>query len=117
MPKQGGNSTPTAAFETFYNALKDKDAQALKSVMPKEMVERGEESAKAQNKTLDELIRDGFNQGALPKPPDKMPETSNEKIADDGKTATLDVKDPDSGKIETLHLVKEDDGWKIKDFS
>jgi hypothetical protein len=110
------NSTPTKAFQTFYNAMKNKDVKALKSVMPKDMLEKGEAKAKAQSKSLDDMIKEGFDKGQMPKMPDKMPETGKETIESDGKTATLEVKDPDTGRPETLHFVKEDDGWKIKDF-
>src|SRR5437588_314227 len=39
----GGNSTPTKAFQTFYNGIKNKDVKSLKSVMPKEMLDAGEQ--------------------------------------------------------------------------
>jgi hypothetical protein len=109
----GSNSTPTKAYQTFYNAMKNKDVKALKSVMPKELLDQGEQKAKAQNKSLDDAIKEGFDRGDMPKMPDKMPESKDETIASDGKTATLQVKNPESDKWDTLHFIKEDDGWKI----
>jgi ABC-type oligopeptide transport system substrate-binding subunit len=112
------NSTPTKAFQTYIGALKNKDGKALKSVMPKTMLDAGEKMAKAQNKTIDDLIKEDFDKGRHL--PDKMPGTKNETIASDGKTATLEVNDhpiafPDSDRWVTFHFVKEDDGWKIKE--
>lgn len=108
------NSSPTKAVQTFYDAMKNKDVKALKSVMPKEVLDAGEANAKKQNKTFDDLLKEAFDKGALPKVPDKL-ETQNETIAGDGKTATIEAKD-ENGKWQTLHLAKEDDGWKLKDF-
>src|SRR5437763_2717760 len=110
----GGNSTPTKAFQTFYNGIKNKDVKSLKAVMPKEMLDAGEKRAKEQNKTLDDMLKEQLDKGGMPKMPDKMPETRNETIATDGKTATLEVKDPESDKWGSVTFVKEDDGWKIK---
>ncbi|MDT5121139.1 MAG: hypothetical protein QOC96_621 [Acidobacteriota bacterium] len=112
----GGNSTPTKAFQTFYNGIKNKDVKSLKAVMPKEMLDEGEKRAKEQNKSFDDLLKEQLDKGVMgmPKMPDKMPETRNEKVADDGKTATLEVKDPESDKWGNVTFVKEDDGWKIK---
>jgi ribosomal protein L7/L12 len=110
----GGNSTPTKAFQTFYNGIKNKDVKSLKAVMPKEMLDAGEKRAKEQNKTLDDMLKEQLDKGEMPKISDKMPETRNETIAGDGKTATLEVKDPESDKWGSVTFVKEDDGWKIK---
>src|SRR2546421_7670785 len=93
----GGNSTPTKAFQTFYSALKNKDAKAMKSVMSKDMLDEGEKVAKEKNKTIDDLIKEAFfdrmTDEVRSKLPDKI-ETRNETIASDGKTATLEAKDP-----------------------
>ena len=104
------NSTPTKALQTFYNASKNKDVAALKSIMQKDFLALGEERAKAQNKTLDEVLKQLLDEGAS-RIPSTM-ETRNEVIASDGKTATVEVKG-DGPRWETMQLVKEDDGWKI----
>lgn len=109
----GGNSTPTKAYQTFYNAMKNKDVKSLKSVMPQDLLKQGEERAKAQNKNIDDMIKENFDKGDMPKMPDKMPESRNETIAPDGKSATLEVKNPESDKWDKLPFIKEDDGWKI----
>lgn len=108
----GGNSTPTKAYQTFYNGIKNKDVKTLKSVMPKEMLDQGDKIAKEQNKTFDDMIKERLDKGGMPNLPDKL-ETRNETIASDGKTATLEVKDV-TDQWKTANLVKEDDGWKVK---
>lgn len=105
------NSSPTKAVQTFFAASKNKDVAAMKSVMQKEFLALGEERAKAQNKTLDEVLKQLLDSGA-----DRVPqnmETRNEIISSDGKTATVEVKG-DGPQWETMHLVKEDDGWKLE---
>lgn len=71
----------------------------------------GEERAKAQNKSLDEVLKQLLDAGA-----DRIPrsmETRNEVIAGVGKTGTVEVKGDGPG-WETIRLVKEDDGWKLE---
>ncbi|HEX8847092.1 MAG TPA: hypothetical protein VF791_20785 [Pyrinomonadaceae bacterium] len=107
-----GNSTPTKAFQTLYTAMKNKDVKAYKSVMPKKMLEMLEKAAKETNKSVDEFLGETLKD-APGKLTGNMPETRNEVIAADGKTATLEVKDLDSGNWRKLEFIKEDDGWKI----
>ena len=116
-------STPTKAMQTYWYAMKNKDIKALKSVMKKDVLDRGEKEAKAQNKTNDDMLRERLD--FMEKYPSSYNrytlETRNETIASDGKTATIEVKiNPDISprdRWERFHFVKEDDGWKIEGFS
>lgn len=110
----GGDSAPTKAFQTYYSAMKNKDAKALKSVLPKRVLDRMEASARARNKSLDDLMKEEVDRGDMSRMPASL-ETRNEKISDDGKSATLEAKIPNTENWDTRHLVKEDDGWKIQD--
>ncbi len=103
------SSSPTSTFKTFFEAQKKKDVAAMKKTLSKSSLQMMEKAAKAQNKTVDQAIADGFNSPGGKS--DKMPETRNEKI--DGDNATLEVNDEDSKKWETLYFVKEDGDWKI----
>src|SRR2546423_1051712 len=113
------NSTPTKAYQTSYGAMKNKDIKALKSVMKKDVLDRGEKEAKAQNKTNDDMLRERLD--FMEKYPSSYNrytlETRNETIASDGKNATIEVKiNPDISprdRWERFHFVKEDDGWKL----
>lgn len=105
----GGNSTPTAAFQTFYNSLKNKDVAGLKLVLKKKTLEEIEKDAKAKNKPLDDFLKEEFIEQVSKKMPATMPETRDEKI--DGDTATLEMKEDD--KWKPIKFVKESDGWKV----
>lgn len=103
-------STPTGAFEAYYDAIKAKDVNAVKKVFSKSMVTMMEDQAKRSNKTVDDVMAEGLKQASA-EVPETMPETRNEKI--DGDTATLEVKDDKKDKWETIHFVKEDGEWKL----
>jgi hypothetical protein len=103
-------STPTDAFEAYYEAIKEKDVNAVKKLFSKSMVTMMEEQAKRSNKTVDDVMAEGLKQASA-EVPETMPETRNEKI--DGDTATLEVRDEKKDKWETIHFVKEDGEWKL----
>ena len=102
-------SSPTATFKTFFEAQKKKDIAAMKKTLSKSSLQMMEKEAKAQDKTIDQAITEGFNSPGGKS--EKMPETRNEKI--DGDNATLEVNDEETKKWETLYFVKEDGDWKI----
>jgi len=106
-----GSSTPTEAVKTLYRAIDKKDVGALKSVMPKAVLEDFEKEAKAKNKTVDDLIKDDLFKDLKPGTFNRKPDI-REHLSDDGKTATVEIQDD----IETkkVRLVKEDDGWKVR---
>jgi ketosteroid isomerase-like protein len=103
-------STPTDAFEAYYDAIKAKDVNAVKKLFSKSMVTMMEEQAKRSNKAVDDVMAEGLKQASA-EVPETMPETRNEKI--EGDTATLEVKDDKKDKWETIHFVKEDGEWKL----
>lgn len=104
----GGNSTPTAAYKTAYAAMKNKDIAGLKKVMPKKMLEEMDKGAKAQNKSVDDMLKALMTSSETRLP--KSDESKDEKI--DGDKATLQVKN-EKDEWETARFVKEDDGWKF----
>jgi hypothetical protein len=103
-------STPTEAFEAYYEAIKAKDVNGVKKLFSKSMLTMMEEQAKRSNKTADDIMAEGLKQASADVP-ETMPETRNEKI--DGDTATLEIKDEKKDKWETIHFVKEDGEWKL----
>lgn len=107
--KGGGNATPTASFQTFYNSIKNKDANGVKSIMMKKELEEIEAEAKKKNKSLDDFIKEEMIEQVGRKIPAAMPETRNEKI--EGDRATLEIKDGENWR--TVRFAKEDGGWKI----
>lgn len=103
-------STPTDAFRAYYEAIKRKDTDAVKSLFSKATVAMMEDQAKRTNKSLDAIMTEGL-EAANKEIPATVPETRNEKI--DGDSATLEVRDEKGDKWETLHMVKEDGSWKL----
>lgn len=102
--------SPTEAFRQYYDAVKRKDPEAIKSLFSKGTVTMLDDQAKRRNKALDVVLKEGvetMNKWV----PEAFPEIRNEKI--DGDTATIEVKDDKGDKWDTLHLVREDGGWKL----
>lgn len=99
-------STPTEAFKLFYEATKNKDLAALKSVIAKDDLAKIETEAKSRNKSLDDYLIEASN-GTPP----TMPQLGEEKI--EGYTATLQFKREATANWRTATFVKEDGGWKV----
>jgi len=97
---------PTDVMKTLYEASKTKDVEAVKKSISKGTLALFEESAKAQNTTVDELLRK--DEGA---PFKELPEMRNEKI--EGDTATIELKSMTTNNWETVPFVKEDRIWKL----
>ncbi len=101
----GGGSSPTATAKAFYEAVKAKDAAGIKATMSKGSLDMMEKFAKAQNKSLDDALKEPSGSA----PPASF-ESKDEVIT--GDTATLQVKD-EKGNWESIPFVKEDGKWKI----
>ncbi len=98
--------SPTEVLKALNEASKAKDAAAIKDSVSKGTLNLIEESAKAQNTTVDELLKK--DNGA---PFKELPEMRNEKI--EGDTATIELKNTTSNDWETVPFVKEDGIWKL----
>jgi hypothetical protein len=59
--------------------------------------------------TIDKMIASQLENPAAKV--DKMPETRNEKIS--GDSATMELKNEDANRWDTMYFVKEDGAWKI----
>jgi hypothetical protein len=105
---KGGNSTPTATFQTFYNAVKNTDVNAIKSVMPKKNLDQAENEAKAKGIAFDDALKVELKRMST-RLPATMPEIRDEKI--EGDKATLEFKDGEDW--EKVGFIKEDGGWKL----
>ena len=98
--------TPVEAFKAYINAIKQKDTTTMKLLLSSESIKMHEQEAKAQNVTLDDIVKREtlFSEGQ------KVVEFRNEKI--DGEKAMLEVKNS-FGTWETVPFVREDGKWKI----
>ena len=102
-PLAGG---PTAVLNTFVEAAKTKDVETMKRALSKGTMGIIEQSAKKNNTTVDQLLRE--EEGTLVS---VLPETRNEKI--EGDKATLEVKNFENGQFEEIPFIKEDGAWRI----
>jgi hypothetical protein len=98
-------ATPVETFKTYVKALKAKDTKAMKVLLSNATLKMHEQEAKAQNVSLDEIIK----RETLLAEGQTTVEYRNEKI--DGDKATLQVKS--SGFWQTIPFVREDGVWKI----
>jgi hypothetical protein len=103
------SSSPTSTFKAFWEAQKKKDVAGMKKTLSKSSVQMMETAAKAQGKSVDDALKEGFESPGAKA--DKVPETRNEKI--DGDSATLEVQDSDTKKWSKVYFVKEEKEWKI----
>ena len=99
-------ATPYETFATYTKAINKKDTTTMKLLLSSESMKMHEQEAKAQNVTVDEIVKREtlFREGQ------RKLEFRNEKI--DGDTATLEVKTSDD-RWETVPFVREDGVWKI----
>ena len=103
---QQQTKSPSDVLKTLNEASKSKDVAAIKNSVSKGTLNLIEESAKAQNTTVDELLQK--DNGA---PFKDLPEMRNEKI--EGDTATIELKNATSNDWETVPFVKEDGAWRL----
>lgn len=99
--------SPTEVFKAQNEARKKKDGAAMKANLSKASVEMIDKAAKAQKKTVEELLTT-----EMPgvKQPDSF-EFRNEKIT--GDSASVEVKTPDVQEWSIVPFVKEDGRWKV----
>lgn len=99
-------STPLETLKAYTRAIKKKDITTMKLLLSNETIKMHEQEAKAQNLTLDDIVK----RETLFLPEQKVVEYRNEKI--EGERATVEMKNQ-YGSFDTVYFVKEEDGWKI----
>ena len=100
---------PGDTFKAYFEAQKKKDVAGMKQTLSKSSLAMMEASAKVQGVTVDKMI-----EGQLEHPSskvDKLPEIRNEKI--DGDKATIELRNEEANRWDTMYFVKEDSKWKI----
>ena len=101
------NTSPTEVFKAQSEAQKKKDGATMKSNLSKVSLEMIGKAAKAQNKSVEEVL-------VMELPGVKVPQTfeyRNEKI--EGDSATVEVKTELSDEWAKVPFVKEDGRWKL----
>lgn len=98
--------TPVETFKTYVKAFKNKDIKTMKVLLSNATIKMHEQEAKAQNTTVDEIIK----RETLLADGQKGVDYKDEKI--EGDKATLQFKNS-FGVWETMPFVREDGVWKI----
>ena len=101
--------TPSATFRAYFEAQQKKDIAGMKQTLSKTSLAMMEASAKRQELTVDRMIQSQLENPAARV--DKLPETRNEKIT--GDNATIELRNEDANRWDTMYFVKEDGAWKI----
>lgn len=99
-------STPLETLKAYTTAIKKKDTTTMKLLLSNASIKMAEQEAKAQNVTLDEIVK----REDLFRETQKSVEFRNEKI--DGERATIEMKDS-FNSWSTVPFVREDGIWKI----
>lgn len=98
--------SPSDTFKEYVKASKKKDPTAMKVLLSSSTMKMHEQEAKAQNTTVDEIVK----RESLLAPGQTTVEYRNEVI--NGDKASIQFKNA-YGSWETLPFVKEDGQWKI----
>ncbi len=105
-------ATPLDSVKAYVSAVKKKDTEMMKMLLSEASLKIHRDQAKAQNVSLDEIVR----RETLFSESQRVFGHRNEKI--EGDKATVEVQN-DFGGWDIVHLVKESGIWKIdkKGFS
>jgi hypothetical protein len=98
--------TPSDTFKEYIKASKKKDTTAMKILLSSATMKMHEQEAKAQNTTVDDIVK----RETLVAPTQTNVDYRNEVI--NGDKASIQFKNA-YGNWETLPFVREDSQWKI----
>ncbi|MBS1796322.1 MAG: hypothetical protein JSS81_20900 [Acidobacteria bacterium] len=98
--------TPLETLKAYGSAYKKKDITAMKLLLSQDTMKMHEDEAKAQNTTVDEIVK----RETLFSENQTTAEFRNERTEDD--KASIEMKDS-MGVWNTIQFVREDGVWKI----
>jgi hypothetical protein len=98
--------TPLETLKEYGEAFQKKDITTMKLLLSEESLKMHEQEAKAQNLTVDDIVK----RETLFSENQKTAEFRNQKVEDD--KASIEMKDS-MGIWNTVQFVKEDGAWKI----
>jgi len=99
-------STPLETLKAYTLAIKKKDSTQMKLLLSDASIKMADQEAKAQNVTLDEIVK----RETLFSETQRSVEFRNEKV--DGDKATIEMKDSFE-TWTTVPFVREEGVWKI----
>ncbi len=98
---------PTEALKAYVAAQQNGDVAGMKRLLSKGSIAFIESNARAQNKTVDDVLREETRIRIA-----ALPVTRNEKI--EGDAATVEVRDDSTGQFDLVYpFVREDGAWKL----
>lgn len=100
------NQTPLETLKAYGSAYKKKDITAMKLLLSDETLKMHEQEAKAQNVTVDDIVK----RETLFSENQTTAEFRNERV--DGSKASIEMKDA-NGIWNNVQFVREDGTWKI----
>jgi len=100
--------TPTEAYKRLYNAVKAKNIDEIKKSMTKTSLEFAEMAAQRQNKTLENVLENGFTATTFSP---SMPEIRDERVK--GVFGSVEVWNSKDSVWEDLPFVFEDGSFKL----
>ena len=101
----GSLRSPTEVYKTAYIVRETKDVNGLKKILSKRLLEFLSETAKSENKTLDDYLTE-----LVAQPQAATAESRNERIV--GDLAALEYLD-ENGKWILMGFAREDGDWKM----
>jgi len=99
-------STPLKTLKVYTTAIRKKDTTTMKLLLSDASLKMAEQEAKAQNVTLDDIVR----RETLFSESQSELKYRNEKI--EGDKATIEVENS-FGSFDTVPFIKEEGAWKI----
>lgn len=100
--------TPTEAYKRLYNAVKSKNTDEIKKSMTKTTLEFAEMAAQRQNKSLENVLENGFTATTFSP---SMPEIRDERVK--GSFGSVEVWNSKDSVWEDLPFVFEDGAFRL----
>jgi hypothetical protein len=101
--------SPIEAYTFLFESVKKGDTAAVKQVSSQATRELAQFMSSSYKKTCADAYKNGFTETTMQ---EKMPQTRDVRISEDGNVAAIEVMRGD-GKWEDILFVKEGNGWKL----
>ncbi len=102
-------NSPVEAYTFLFEAVKRGDIEGVKQISSKATRELAQFTANSYKKSCAESYKNGFTETAMQ---EKMPQTRDVRMSDDGNVASMEVK-TSKGTWDDIPFVKEGNGWKL----
>lgn len=102
------DDSPTGAYKRLYEAVKSKNADAIKAAMTKKTLEFAKMAGAQQNKPVEQVIENGFTATTFSP---TLPEIRDQRV--DGDMGAVEVYNSKDKTWEDLPFIREDGAWKL----